>query len=67
MDTQVDKIAYRIDEACKTCGLSRSFIYEKLKDHSLKSIKVGGRRLILKADLIDFISTSAATPSDSAY
>lgn len=67
MDTQVEKIAYRVDEACKACGLSRSFIYEKLKDSSLKSIKVGGRRLIMKSDLMNFIETSAANSSGASY
>lgn len=38
MSTQVDKIAYHIDEECKSCGLSQSFICEKLRDRSLKSI-----------------------------
>ena len=66
MDTSLEKIAYRIDEASKTCGLSRSFLYEKMKEGSLKSIKLGGRRLIMKGDLLDFM-TANSTPSTVAY
>lgn len=49
------KLAYRIDEAVKASGLGRSFLYERMADGSLKSIKIGGRRLILKDDLLRFL------------
>ncbi|WKL56111.1 hypothetical protein Q1W73_10400 [Asticcacaulis sp. ZE23SCel15] len=41
-----DKLAYRIDEAVKASGLGRSFLYEKMAEGKLRSVKVGGRRLI---------------------
>ena len=49
------KIAYRIDEAVKASGLGRTFLYERIASGELKSIKVGGRRLILRNDLVAFL------------
>ncbi|BEV10338.1 hypothetical protein ATDW_08340 [Asticcacaulis sp. DW145] len=49
------KLAYRIDEAVKASGLGRSFLYERMADGSLKSVKIGGRRLILREDLVAFL------------
>ncbi|CAM3239035.1 helix-turn-helix domain-containing protein [Asticcacaulis taihuensis] len=51
----IDKISYRIDEAVKASGLGRSFLYEKMAEGALRSVKVGGRRLILRRDLLAFI------------
>ena len=45
------KLAYRIDEAVKACGLGRTTIYDEIKSQRLKSVKVAGRRLILREDL----------------
>lgn len=50
------KLAYRIDEAVKASGLGRSFLYERIADGSLKSVKVGNCRLILRDDLVKFLS-----------
>ncbi|WKL57644.1 excisionase family DNA-binding protein [Asticcacaulis sp. ZE23SCel15] len=51
-----DKLAYRIDEAVKASGLGRSFLYEKMAEGKLRSVKVGGRRLIMRSDLLDFLN-----------
>jgi len=50
------KLAYRIDEAVKATGLGRTFLYERIARGELKSIKVGGRRLILHSDLVEFLT-----------
>ena len=59
-----DKISYRIDEAVKASGLGRSFLYERIAEGALRSVKVGGRRLIMHRDLLEFINggTSAKPP-----
>jgi excisionase family DNA binding protein len=56
MESDVAKIAYRVDEAVKASGLGRSFLYERIASGELKSIKVGGRRLIMRAELMDFLT-----------
>ena len=58
MDTPLSqKIAYRIDEAVKTSGLGRSYLYVAMKSGKLPSFKVGGRRLILYTDLMTYLET----------
>jgi excisionase family DNA binding protein len=65
-----DKISYRIDEAVKASGLGRSFLYERIAEGALRSVKVGGRRLIMRRDLLEFIdggnSLKPPTPPVSA-
>lgn len=56
MESDVAKIAYRVDEAVKASGLGRSFLYERIASGELKSIKVGGRRLILRTELLNFLT-----------
>ncbi len=62
MDRQtklLEKIAYRIDEAVEASGLGRTTIYEEIKSRRLKSVKVAGRRLILREDLEAFLKALA--------
>jgi excisionase family DNA binding protein len=60
MQIETNKIAYRMDEAVKASGLGRTFLYERIASGELKSIKVGGRRLILHTELLDFLKTRRA-------
>jgi excisionase family DNA binding protein len=61
-EDQPHKFAYRIDEAVVATGLGRSFLYEQMAAGDLKSVKIGGRRLILREDLIAFLHRTAAGP-----
>ncbi len=63
MQEETNKIAYRIDEAVKASGLGRTFLYERIADGTLKSIKVGGRRLIMRGDLVHFLIQNADAPN----
>ena len=40
------RIALRIPDACTALGVGRSTLYELMDSGQLKSIKLGGRRLI---------------------
>ncbi len=62
MQEEANKIAYRIDEAVKATGLGRTFLYERIADGTLKSIKVGGRRLIMREDLMRFLFQNVEAP-----
>jgi excisionase family DNA binding protein len=59
MQLEPMKIAYRIDEAVKASGLGRTFLYERMATGELKSVKLGGRRLILHADLMAFLTQTS--------
>jgi excisionase family DNA binding protein len=43
-----EKRAFRVNEFAATYGISRSTIYELMKDGKLRTVLVGGRRLIPK-------------------
>lgn len=52
---QQPKRAYRINEVPDAYGIGRTKLYQLIKDDRLKSVKVGGRRLILADSLEDLI------------
>ncbi len=41
-----EKRAYHVEEATKIYGWSRSTLYKMIKDGTLRSVRVAGRRLI---------------------
>jgi excisionase family DNA binding protein len=43
---QVERRAYRIDEFCAAFGLGRTKVYELIKTGKLRTVLVGGRRLV---------------------
>jgi excisionase family DNA binding protein len=49
------KLSYTLREAADTTGLSVRFLCYAIADGRLKSVKVGGRRLIPARALEDFI------------
>ncbi|MEQ8824441.1 MAG: helix-turn-helix domain-containing protein [Filomicrobium sp.] len=53
MSTQrtLSPITFRIADAVKVSGLGRTKLYELIKTGQLKSVRVGGRRLIDAASL----------------
>jgi excisionase family DNA binding protein len=48
-------LAYRIPEACRIVGLSRTSIYKMITAGTLRSRKVAGVRLILRDDLLNVL------------
>jgi hypothetical protein len=52
-------LAYRVNDAVKISGLSRSSLYALIAEQKLKSIKVRGRRLITAAALRDLLQGAA--------
>ena len=48
-------LTVRIREACRITGISRSKLYELIKDGRLKTIKVGAITLIPMAELTAFL------------
>ena len=55
-----DKLALRINEAAVAAGISRSTIYKLKSAGTLRTTKVGGRRLILRADLEALLQSGAS-------
>jgi excisionase family DNA binding protein len=46
-----NSILISIPEACARTGVGRSFLYERLADGSIRSVKAGRRRLVDAASL----------------
>jgi excisionase family DNA binding protein len=53
------KRAYRINEVPETYGIGRTKVYELINDGTLRTVKVGGRRLILADSLEALIDGGA--------
>jgi hypothetical protein len=49
------KLAYTIDEWCAASGLGRSKTYTEIKASRLKSVRRGGRTLILRDDAMAYL------------
>jgi excisionase family DNA binding protein len=41
-----DKRAFRVNEYCAVYGLSRATVYKLIREGTLRTVKVGGRRLV---------------------
>lgn len=48
-------IAYRIDDAARAAGLSRSKLYALIAEGALRAVRRGGRTLVLHAELEAFL------------
>ena len=59
MNSSFEPIALRVPDAAAAIGISRSLMYELLKDRSIPSLKIGGRRVILREELDAFLSRQA--------
>jgi excisionase family DNA binding protein len=55
-----NKLALRVNEAAVAAGISRSTIYKLMSAGTLRTTKVGGRRLILRADLEALLQAGVA-------
>ena len=51
----VEKLAFNIPEVCAATGVGRTTIYEAIKAGALKSIMVGGRRLVRREALANWL------------
>ena len=50
-----ETLTYTVEQAALASGLSRTTIFALIKSGSLRSSKIGGRRLILKRELLRLI------------
>ncbi|MDI9848977.1 helix-turn-helix domain-containing protein [Rhodoblastus sp. 17X3] len=54
-----DKRAFHVKEAAKIYGLSRSTLYKQMQTGTLRTVKIGGRRLIPRDAIEALISVDA--------
>jgi len=48
-------ITLRIDDACRVAGLGRTSLYKLIGEGRLKSVTIGGRRLVVAASLRELL------------
>ena len=51
-----DRLAYSFEEAARVCGVGRTKLYAARKDGLLRVRRFGGRSIILRSDLLDFLN-----------
>ena len=59
MISTVQPAAFNVADAVRYTGLSRSRLYELLRDGQIASFQVGGRRMFLRAALDAFFAKIA--------
>jgi excisionase family DNA binding protein len=50
-----EPLALSVEQAAELAGVSRSLLYEEMRDSRLKYVKIGARRLILFHDLREWL------------
>ena len=58
-DPHSGRLAYSVDEAAHLTGLSRDLLYDEMRRGNLASVKVGGRRLITRQHLQQFLGIAS--------
>ncbi len=64
---QVEKIAYSIEEAAQAASLGRSSIYEEIRAHRLRAVKVGRRTIIAADDLRAWLVAMSKTQAEQPH
>jgi excisionase family DNA binding protein len=57
----MDKLLYRIPEACQFLGLSRSKVYLLIASGQLPSVKIDGSRRLRASDLREYVASLQPT------
>ncbi len=57
-----ERLAVSVDEFALQSGLSRATVYRKIDDGEIPAFQVGGRRLLLVADAIAWLTKTEVTP-----
>jgi len=60
MDTATNsRLAHSIEESTEITGLGRTTLFHLIATNQLRSVKIGGRRLIPHSALVDLIEGAA--------
>jgi excisionase family DNA binding protein len=62
----MERLLYRVQEACELLSQGRTKIYEAIASGKLRSVRVGGSRLIPADALRDYAERLAAGDNDQA-
>ena len=62
----MDKLAYSVTEAAQALGVSRRTMYDLIHREDFPTLKVGGRRLISRELLAEWVRTQAGGQKEAA-
>lgn len=51
-----DKLVYSVTEAAEALSIGRTLIYDLIRTGELRTLKIGHRRLVARADLDEFVA-----------
>lgn len=67
-ERQLEPLAVPVDEAAKILGISRSFLYQKLREGALpRPFKCGNRTLFAVSQLRRYVDRSAMIDGDNGF
>jgi excisionase family DNA binding protein len=55
----VERLAYRIPDACRAVGIGRTSLYRLVSEGKLRLVKIAGRSLVDAASLRDLVKTGS--------
>jgi excisionase family DNA binding protein len=65
LDRADDRLAYRIDDFCRAIGLGRTKVYAMIADGTLRTVVIGGRRLVPREAAEALLKQGAASVETS--
>jgi excisionase family DNA binding protein len=54
-EQKLEPLAYQVDQFCKIIGIGRTAVYKLIKEGKLKTIYIGGRRLIPRSEALRLV------------
>jgi excisionase family DNA binding protein len=58
-----DKLAYTVNAFCRAIGLGRTKIYQLIKQGQIRTVRIGGRRLVPKTEAQRLLNEGGAHDS----
>jgi len=58
MSEPLQPLAYSVPQAVTVSGLSRAYLYRLIREGALRSVKIGGRRLVPAEALKELLKAS---------
>ena len=55
----IDTLANTIPDACRRLGIKNTTVYKLVKEGKLQTVKLGGRTVVLEAELQRFVASLA--------
>lgn len=60
-DLTADRLAYSVEEAAKVIGIGRTLTWTLVRSGDIPSVRVAGRVLIRRRQLVDWLDTRSET------